>query len=136
MSMLAACIVLAVAGQGWEKPVIQEAELAAPVAIEPAAPPATLPEPPGEAGKAPQVRSDAPSESGTSDDVVKELRWEYDESGQPVVRQSPVDLSEAETPVPVPQPSVQPTVQTSPETKKNLPRTRSVATFWFVLPKQ
>ncbi|HOC67599.1 MAG: hypothetical protein BWX80_02140 [Candidatus Hydrogenedentes bacterium ADurb.Bin101] len=136
MTMLAACIVLAVAGQGWEKPVIQEAELAAPVAIEPAAPPATLPEPPGEAGTAPQARSGMPSESGTNDGAVNELRWEYDESGQPVVRQSPVDLSEAETPAQVPQPSVQPKAQAFQEIKKKPPRARSVATFWFVLPKK
>ncbi len=140
MSVLIACILLAVTGQGWDKPVIQEAELAAPVEIEAATPPAaTLPKPPEEGGGGNRTQTGAPPESAPADGAVRELHWEYNEDGQPVVRDS-TDLSETEAPpsarVEAPQSMIEPKAQESQETKERPQRSRSVATFWFVLPKQ
>jgi len=107
MIMLAVCVALAVTGQGWEKPVIQEAELAAPVEIEQADPSA----PPGE-------------------------RWEYDDEGQPVVRpsvQTPETASAGQ--VSQPQRLDSSPAQESSEIKKRPQRSRHIATFWFVMPK-
>ncbi len=134
MTMLAVCVILAVTGQGWDKPVIQEAELAAPVGIERIAPedaPTQAPQSPESAESA----TEDTSGGGQADDSVQELRWEYDEEGRPVARPS-VQESGAELPEQAqPKQDVSP-VQEPRETPKRPRSSERLVTFWFVMPKE
>lgn len=139
MIMLAVCVALAVTGQGWERPVIQEAELAAPVEIEqaePSAPPRELQNAPGSGAEVRTLPGESSVVAPPAETTAEELRWEYDEEGQPVVRpsvQTPETASAGQ--VSQPQRLDSSPAQESSEIKKRPQRSRHIATFWFVMPK-
>ena len=138
MSVLAVCVILAVAGQGWDKPVIQEAELAPPAGMSEA--PAGGQTAPAASSKqgASHVVESAPPADMPSAAAPRELQWEYDDDGRPVAR--PADETKV---IETPEPKVTPKAAASaakPQEKQEQPRntsrgSRHVATFWFVLPK-
>lgn len=137
MSVLAVCVILAVAGQGWDKPVIQEAELAPPAGMSEA--PAggqAIQAPSTEQGVSQDVES-APLADTPSSEATRELQWEYDDDGRPVAR--PTTETEAAEPEPKAMPKAA-TPAAKPQQKQEQARntsrgSRHVATFWFVLPK-
>lgn len=130
-------IAASVLGQSWGKPIIQEAEIAAPVEIE--KPPSST-----------QTQSTQPNRSQDSWDLdsnpavpstsqqtqnVRELRWEYDEEGQPVAR--PAQTTEQQRPLRNEERQEQ-KMGTSPKPQQEPQRPSSskpVATFWLVVPR-
>ena len=138
MSMLAVCVILAVAGQGWDKPVIQEAELAPPAGMSeaPAGAQAT-PAPSAQPGASQDVESAPPADTPSSE-APRELQWEYDDDGRPVARPAAAPKA-AETPEPKATPkAAAPVVKSQPKQEQPSSSSRGsrhVATFWFVLPK-
>lgn len=131
MSILAVCMVLAVAAQGWDNPSIQEAELAPPAGIsESPAVGQAAPAPVEEPAPSRDVES-APRAEESQAEPPRELQWEYDDEGKPVALPSDEPKEAA--------PKGRAPAE-KPRQKQEKPRPassggRHVATFWFVLPK-
>ncbi len=137
MNMLILCLIVIAGAQGWERPVITEAELTAPETPQQQPPPQTSDNATGTNELSWDM--DTPSlEESPKETADQQLYWEYDDDGQPVARPAtdvqqpaPPQKSEAEPPQQQPQPQAHPKPAQQEPSGRHAGR---IATFWMVLP--
>lgn len=137
MTTAGICTLILLLGQTWGQPVVQEAELAAPVVIEQSPSPDNAKKPlsPGPVSSQDLESHPDMTKKGAAAQPAQEIHWEYDDDAKPVARPASPATDTSST-AKTPNPSAKSAVPVKKEESATQPRdSRPVATFWFVLPK-